>query len=104
MTYGAQVENNSKGCGGVMRVAPIGIFCAAHPGLINLEQSGYLAGNIIGALVGYEAIPEKYKRNFELHDLILSVADDLCGASTDEQMLERYKDHLHYNINPSDLL
>lgn len=38
------VINNSKGCGGVMRVAPIGIFSATHPRLLNLEQAGYLAG------------------------------------------------------------
>ena len=72
------------------------VCCAVnHSG--DSDSTGAVAGNIIGALVGYEAIPEKYKRNFELHDLILSITDDLCSASTGEQMLERYKDHLHYN-------
>lgn len=39
------VINYSKGCGGVMRVAPIGIFSAAHPGLLNFGQAGRLAGD-----------------------------------------------------------
>lgn len=29
-SFGQEANNNSKGCGGVMRVAPIGIFAAAH--------------------------------------------------------------------------
>lgn len=40
----ATPANNSKGCGGVMRVAPIGIYSAAHPHTLNLEQAGNLAG------------------------------------------------------------
>lgn len=41
---GAPVVNNSKGCGGVMRVAPVGIYSAAHPGVFDLFQTGTLAG------------------------------------------------------------
>lgn len=228
---GLPVVNNSKGCGGVMRVAPIGIFSAAHPELINFEDAGFLAGyaaevthkhklstyssvalamivsaclgceamdrdtlrviivdkvfkllelyfredknldflynrvlkamalaesnesdpiairqlgegwvaeetlaiaifsviryindfekcivcsvnhsgdsdstgavagNIIGAIVGYNAIPDKYKINLELHDLLVTVADDLAGASTDEQIKERYVHHKPYGIS-----
>jgi ADP-ribosylglycohydrolase len=29
---GARARNDSKGCGGVMRVAPVGLFCAREPG------------------------------------------------------------------------
>jgi ADP-ribosylglycohydrolase len=29
---GARARNDSKGCGGVMRVAPVGLFCARAPG------------------------------------------------------------------------
>lgn len=233
---GAPVINNSKGCGGVMRVAPVGIFSAAHPGLLDLEHAGYLAGhaadithkhplstyssmalamivgdcmaydkvdrekfrfivinrvfkllglffpgdaqlselhqlvqkaldlavsyksdtdairelgegwvaeetlaiavfsvmryiddfekcircavnhdgdsdstgavagNIIGAILGYSAIPKKYLTNLELHDVLLSVADDLGGFSCPEQMKERYVNHKPFNINPSELL
>ena len=229
---GAPVINNSKGCGGVMRVAPIGIFSAAHPRLLDLEHAGYLAGhaadithrhplstyssmalamivadciahdnvkqekfrfivinrvfkllglyfkedaqlselqelvqksldfaiseksdtdairelgegwvaeetlaiavfsvmryiddfekcircavnhdgdsdstgavagNIIGAILGYNAIPQKYLTNLELHDVLLSVADDLGGFSSPEQMKERYVNHQPFNVSP----
>lgn len=41
---GYAVENNSKGCGGVMRVAPIGIFNAAHRHIYNYTDTAHLAG------------------------------------------------------------
>lgn len=41
---GKEVCNNSKGCGGVMRVAPIGIFNAAHPHIYDYEDTAHLAG------------------------------------------------------------
>jgi ADP-ribosylglycohydrolase len=31
-SLGARARNDSKGCGGVMRVAPVGLFCAREPG------------------------------------------------------------------------
>ena len=232
----APVINNSKGCGGVMRVAPIGIFSAAHPRVLDLEHAGYLAGyaadithkhplstfssmalamivadcltydnvdrekfrfividrifrwlglyfnedkylsalqalvqksldlavsdktdadairelgegwvaeetlaiavfsvmryiddfdkcircavnhdgdsdstgavtgNIIGAILGYSSIPQKYLTNLELHDVLLSAADDLGGFSSPEQMKERYVNHKPFGANPSELL
>ncbi|MCM1139028.1 MAG: ADP-ribosylglycohydrolase family protein [Muribaculum sp.] len=39
-----EFKNNSKGCGGVMRVAPIGIFNAAHPHIYKYEDTAHLAG------------------------------------------------------------
>ena len=42
------------------------------------DSTGAVTGNIIGAMVGYDAIEEKWKRNLELHDVILEMADDLC--------------------------
>ncbi len=42
------------------------------------DSTGAIAGNILGASLGYEALPEKFKRDLELHDVILEVADDLC--------------------------
>lgn len=233
---GSPVENNSKGCGGIMRVAPIGIFSAAHPDILDIEQAGILAGkaaeithkhplstyssmilvmivteclssnkfdrsqfrdmiinkvfkildskyreddkmsdifklilkaielaecnktdtesirelgqgwiaeetlaiaifsvmryidnfekcivcsvnhsgdsdstgavagNVIGAILGYSAIPEKYITNLELHDVILSVADDLGEFSSPEQMKERYINHNPLNVKPIYLL
>lgn len=42
---GTEVANKSKGCGGVMRVAPVGIYSAAHPDILDLENAGLLAGS-----------------------------------------------------------
>lgn len=236
MSNGAPVVNNSKGCGGVMRVAPIGIFSASHPKILDLEHAGYLAGyaadithkhplstyssmalamivadsmacdkvdrdkfkfividrvfkllrlyfkddkhleelhnlvskaleiaesnktdtdaisilgegwvagetlaiaifsvmryidnfekciccavnhdgdsdstgavagNIIGAILGYSAIPAKHIENLELKDVLLSMADDLGGFSTSEQMTERYVNHKPLNVNTFNLI
>lgn len=41
------------------------------------DSTGSVAGNIIGAILGYDAIPAKFKKNLELHDVILAIADDL---------------------------
>lgn len=41
------------------------------------DSTGAIAGNIIGAIVGYDAIPAKFKEHLELHDVILAIADDL---------------------------
>lgn len=41
------------------------------------DSTGAVAGNIMGAIVGYEAIPSMWKDDLEIHDVILDVADDL---------------------------
>ena len=41
------------------------------------DSTGAVTGNILGAAVGYEAIPQYYKEDLEMHDLILHMADDL---------------------------
>ena len=41
------------------------------------DSTGAVTGNILGAVVGYEAIPQFYKDDLEMHDLILHMADDL---------------------------
>lgn len=46
------------------------------------DSTGAVTGNLIGAMVGYEAIPQYYKDNLELHDVILHVADDLWRGKT----------------------
>ena len=49
------------------------------------DSTGAVTGNILGALIGYDAIEEKWKKNLELHDVILEMADDLChGCLMDE--------------------
>ncbi|MBR3025836.1 MAG: ADP-ribosylglycohydrolase family protein [Oscillospiraceae bacterium] len=41
------------------------------------DSTGAVCGNILGAYIGYNAIPQKYKERLELHDLIIKVADGL---------------------------
>ena len=41
------------------------------------DSTGAVTGNILGAAVGYDAIPQFYKEDLEMHDLILHMADDL---------------------------
>ena len=42
------------------------------------DSTGAVTGNILGAVVGYAAIEDQWKRDLELHDVILEMADDLC--------------------------
>ena len=44
------------------------------------DSTGAVTGNILGASLGYDAIPQKFKDNLELHDVILEIADDLFKA------------------------
>jgi len=41
------------------------------------DSTGAVTGNILGAAVGYDAIPQFYKDDLEMHELILHMADDL---------------------------
>ena len=42
------------------------------------DSTGAIAGNLLGAKLGYEAIPEKFKDKLELRELLLDMADKLC--------------------------
>ncbi len=42
------------------------------------DSTGAVCGNILGALTGYEAMEEKWKRDLELNGVILEMADDLA--------------------------
>ena len=53
------------------------------------DSTGTVCGNILGAYLGYNAIPQKFKTNLEFHDVLLTLADDLYN---DCQMSE-YSDH-----------
>lgn len=46
------------------------------------DSTGAIAGSILGAYLGMEAIPDKYMWNLELRDLILTLADDLYFLNT----------------------
>ncbi len=49
------------------------------------DSTGAVTGNILGALLGYEAIADQWKQDLELSDVILEIADDLChGCQMDE--------------------
>lgn len=62
------------------------------------DSTGAIAGNILGALVGYEAIEDKWKQHLELSDVILEIADDLSagrpavqdGSITDQRWYQKY--------------
>lgn len=41
------------------------------------DSTGAVTGNILGVAVGYEVIPQYFKDDLEMHDLILRMADDL---------------------------
>ena len=41
------------------------------------DSTGSVTGNILGVLVSYEAIEDKWKAKLELKDVILEIADDL---------------------------
>lgn len=41
------------------------------------DSTGAVTGNIMGAYLGYKAIPQKFKDNLELIDVCLEIADDM---------------------------
>ena len=43
------------------------------------DSTGAVTGNIIGTIVGYDEIPQFYKDDLELFDIILNVADTLVS-------------------------
>ncbi len=78
------------------------IVCAVnHDG--DSDSTGAVAGNIIGAILGYGAIPKKFTADLELHDVIKSVADDLGGFAPADRMTARYADHRPYDVLPAQL-
>lgn len=42
------------------------------------DSTGAIVGNIMGALYGYDRIPFKWKKNLELLETIVEIAQDLC--------------------------
>lgn len=37
------------------------------------DSTGAVCGNILGAYLGYNAIPQKFKTNLEFHDVLLTL-------------------------------
>lgn len=52
------------------------MICAVNHGG-DSDSTGAVAGNILGAIVGYEAIPEKFTESIQLKELLLTMADAL---------------------------
>ena len=55
------------------------------------DSTGAVTGNILGALLGYEKIEDKWKKDLELSDVILEMADDLCQGCLMSEY-SRYED------------
>lgn len=60
--------NDFKGC----------MICAVNHGG-DSDSTGAVAGNIIGAILGYDAIPHEFTKSLQLHDVILEMADELIS-------------------------
>ena len=62
------------------------------------DSTGAVTGNILGALLGFSAIGEKWKKELELYDVILETAEDLYrdymrheqGLPSDPAWIEKY--------------
>ena len=72
------------------------IVCAVnHDG--DSDSTGAIAGNIIGAILGYSAIPGYYLGNLEIEPILVSAADDLCTdvkiREANLRIGERYIEH-----------
>jgi len=76
-------ENNSKGCGGVMRVAPIGL-CALNPFSLAIDAARYTHGHPTGILSAgaFAAIIQLIFNQHTLKDSInqvLTILEDIPG-------------------------
>ena len=57
------------------------------------DSTGAITGNILGAAIGYDAIPQFFLDDLELHDVILQMADDLYkGNVTYSRLVLAYLD------------
>lgn len=66
-----------------------GIIAAVnHSG--DSDSTGAVTGNILGALLGYENIEEKWTKRLELHDVISEIAEDLWRSSVMNQYGDCY--------------
>lgn len=83
------------------------MVCAVnHDG--DSDSTGAIAGNIIGAILGYSAIPRYFLDALELEPVLVSAADDLCADINNPEVNirigRRYVDHLPAGIPPEYLL
>lgn len=81
------------------------MICAVnHDG--DSDSTGAIAGNIIGAILGYSAIPRHFLDTLEIEPVLVSAADDLCAdisiLEVNLRVGDRYIKHLPASI-PSSL-
>lgn len=53
------------------------------------DSTGAICGNLMGAIVGYDAIPSRFINDLELKDLILEIADDIVQGFTQGDTIDR---------------
>lgn len=68
------------------------------------DSTGSITGNILGAYLGFDDIPAKYRNDVELRDMIMELATDLyyCGVPTvselmDDAIWQQKYVHMTYN-------
>lgn len=60
------------------------------------DSTGAVTGNILGALIGFDAIEDKWKNNLELYDVIIDMADDMFEVTSKVLCSEKWNSR--YNI------
>lgn len=55
------------------------MICAVNHGG-DSDSTGAVAGNIIGAILGYDSIPKEFTDSLQLHDLIIEITDELVNC------------------------
>ncbi len=104
LLHGKKPENNSKGCGGIMRVAPIGLFNAVHNIYNDLELAeagahiarvthlhplGYLPAALM-ALLLYRLVPLTPKEvKVSLDRLVLEALETMMKIEGDKHLKEK---------------
>lgn len=72
------------------------LICAVNHGG-DSDSTGAVAGNIIGAILGYSEIPEKFKNGIQLQDLLILFSDRLCADSQDRDS-KRYNNEVRNEL------
>ena len=83
------------------------IVCAVnHDG--DSDSTGAIAGNIIGAILGYSAIPSCYLEHLEIETILVSAADDLCAdvkvREVNLRIGRRYIEHIPAEVDKKYLI
>ena len=72
------------------------------------DSTGAIAGNIIGAILGYSAIPRHFLDTLEIEPVLLSAADDLCAdiniPEVNQRIGQRYINHYPANVDEKFLI